>query len=123
MQNISQKRYVIQKHIKQNEPVHWDIMLEKSGILETYRCDLSPVELLNQTGNLVKIFDHEVRFLEYEGPVNKGLGKVCIEDHGFYKIISQEKNSTIINFNGQILKGSFLIAGSDPKFQLSKQEG
>jgi hypothetical protein len=36
------KRFVVQKHQKESEPTHLDLMLEGEGILETYRLAMPP---------------------------------------------------------------------------------
>ena len=74
------KRFVIQKHT-QGKNIHWDFMLESGEALQTYRLDKAPEEVLHQTANAVRIFNHPLKFLTYQGPVNKGRGsEVEVED-------------------------------------------
>ncbi len=63
------KRFVIQKHTR-GKNVHWDFMLQLGESLQTYRLDKTPEEVLNQTAGAVKIFDHPLKFLTYQGQVN-----------------------------------------------------
>ncbi|MHC4594238.1 MAG: DNA polymerase ligase N-terminal domain-containing protein [Planctomycetota bacterium] len=102
------KRFVIQKHT-QGKNVHWDFMLQSGEVLQTYRLDKAPEEVLRQTANAVKIFNHPLKFLTYQGAVNKGRGNVRLTEAGTYQIIHQKHNRIELSLNGQILKGKFTL--------------
>lgn len=102
------KRFVIQEHRTGTE-VHWDFMFESNCILQTYRLDKAPDEILHNPTNAVKIFDHSLKFLTYQGPVNKGRGNVCIVETGTYQILQEKQDLIKLNLNGQILKGKFTL--------------
>jgi hypothetical protein len=110
------KKFVVQRHERQNEPIHWDLMLEfatadkSGGILETYRIGQPPEQWGSSPIEAVRIFDHPLKFLTYHGSVNKGKGSVKITDSGTYRILSQNGNRLIIKFSGEILKGEFTFA-------------
>ena len=74
-------RFVVQEHTTP-EGVHWDLMLEKSDVLTTFRLEQPPEAALDRTVGAVRICDHPLRFLTYEGPVQKGTGSVKIVDCG-----------------------------------------
>ncbi len=115
------KRFVIQKHT-QGKNIHWDFMLESGEALQTYRLDKAPEEVLHQTAGAVKIFDHPLKFLTYQGPVNKGRGNVQLTEAGTYQIIHQKHSRIGLHLNGQILKGKFaltLIKDNDWQFNKS----
>ncbi|MFC1764631.1 DNA polymerase ligase N-terminal domain-containing protein [Planctomycetota bacterium] len=103
-------KFVIQQHKKQGEPVHWDLMLEEGDSLKTYRLDKPPEKLMTETATATPIFDHEKRFLTYEGPVNKGLGQVQIEERGTYQTRSKTEHIWHMTLQGDILQGRFTIA-------------
>ena len=42
MRKVEPLRFVIQQHYRDGERPHWDLMLERDGILETYRLALPP---------------------------------------------------------------------------------
>ena len=107
--NRQNKRFVIQQHTK-GPDTHWDLMLEKDDTLQTWRLDAAPNELKENIAHAIKIFDHDPKFLTYEGPVNKGRAKVQIADAGTYKIIQQCSEKTELSLNGKILKGVFTLA-------------
>jgi len=103
------KRFVVQKHQKESEPTHWDLMLERDGILETYRVALPPEKWGKEAIEAAKIFDHPLKFLSYEGSVNKGKGRVEIADCGTYRLIKKDENQKQISFAGKLLKGEYRL--------------
>ena len=107
-------RFVIQQHDREGEPRHWDLMLEQGDDLKTFRLDIPPDQLLIQPAKAVPIADHSLRFLTYEGSVNKGLGRVEIAERGTYKTLSQDDDSWELDLDGQTLKGRFSLIQSTP---------
>ena len=103
-----QKKFVIQEHTTPDN-IHWDLMLEQSGRLRTFRLDTPPGELLTQPAQAVKIADHPLKFLTYQGPVNKGAGNVRIVESGTYIAASTSAERIELNIDGHILKGNFLL--------------
>jgi hypothetical protein len=85
-------------------------MLERGEALETYRLAVPPEEWGNNPVEAVKIFDHPLKFLTYEGIVNKGKGSVKIADSGEYRLISQNESRLTLDFAGTILKGEFILS-------------
>ena len=102
------KKFVIQEHCSRGD-VHWDLMLETVGNLQTYRLDKRPRELLTEKANAEKIFDHSKKFLTYQGPVNKGAGRVEIVEAGTYKIKGRQNDKIELSLQGDILKGDFAL--------------
>jgi bifunctional non-homologous end joining protein LigD len=103
------KRFVVQKHQKESEPTHWDLMLERGGILETYRLGVPPEKWEKEAIEAVKIFDHPLKFLSYEGSVNEGKGRVEIADCGTYRLIKKDENQKQLSFMGKLLKGEYRL--------------
>jgi len=103
------KKFVIQQH-STALGVHWDFMLELGDILQTYRLDKAPQQLIQNPANAVKIFDHPLKFLTYQGPVNKGRDSVCIIETGTYKMVHQAHDRIELDLNGKILKGKFTLS-------------
>ena len=127
------KKFVVQRHERQKEPLrppittfegrqaqggatHWDLMLEpasagKAGdFLETYRIGKPPEQWGSEPIEAVRIFDHPLKFLTYEGSVNQGKGSVKIADRGTYRVLSQNEKQMILEISGVILKGEFTFA-------------
>jgi len=103
------KRFVVQRHQKESEPTHWDLMLERDGILETYRVAEPPEKWGKEAIEAVKIFDHPLKFLSYEGSVNEGKGRVEIADGGTYRLIKKDENQKQISFAGKLLREEFQL--------------
>lgn len=113
------KKFVIQEHTTAAS-IHWDLMLESGDHLQTWRLENNPEEIPSHSTKAVKIFDHPLKFLTYEGPVNKGKGHVQIADVGTYEITRQTDNQIEINLTGRILKGKFsLIRLKDDRWQFA----
>ena len=106
---MSSGKFVVHKHLHQDKPVHWDLMFEAGPILETYRVDIPPQDWANRPANAVRIFDHSLKFLTYEGPVNQGRGSVRIADAGTYKLISDAPREILLEFEGKVLTGQFSL--------------
>ena len=102
-------RFVIQRHTRDGERPHWDLMLESGGILETYRLTDPPEKWGKKAIEAVKIFDHPLKFLSYEGSVNKGKGRVEIADCGTYCLIEKEETQQQLLFAGKLLRGKFRL--------------
>ena len=116
------KRFVIQEH-RTAADVHWDFMLEQGPNLQTYRLDKPPNQILHAPANALKIFDHSLKFLTYQGPVNKGRGSVHIIEAGTYKITRQQQNHIELNLKAQTLKGIFTLSHiKDDKWLFSTAE-
>jgi len=117
MQDTS--RFVVQQHTRQGQ-IHWDLMLEVGDTLQTYRIKVPPDQISNQKLKAIKIFDHPLRFLTYQGTVNEGAGSVKIADKGIYTAREQTGDFRKLVFDGDILKGEFLLEHiEDDRWELS----
>jgi len=101
-------RFVVQEHTTP-DGVHWDLMLEKADVLTTFRLEQSPQAALSGAVRAVRIFDHPLRFLTYEGPVQKGTGKVRIVDRGVCCLSDEADNAVMLDLQGEILQGGFTL--------------
>jgi hypothetical protein len=74
-------RFVILEH---DHPVlHWDLMLEQGEVLRTWRL-LAPPQPA-QAIPAEATFDHRPLYLDYEGPVSGGRGRVRRWDGGTFQ--------------------------------------
>ena len=103
------EKFVVQEHSRRNQPTHWDIMFQVGDTLHSYRIERPPDELEPEGTIVVRITDHAVRFLTYEGSVNKGLGSVEIAEAGTYEVLSETEDERKLLLNGRILKGKFTL--------------
>lgn len=102
-------RFVIQRHERPNERTHWDLMLEEGMSLKTYRIDCYPERIGQDRMDAVRIEDHRLKYLDYEGTVSKGRGYVMIEDKGLYQLEGLSQDCMHILFDGQLIKGRVAI--------------
>jgi hypothetical protein len=101
-------RFVVQEHTTP-QGVHWDLMIEKGDALMTFRLAESPENATNHGVEATRIADHPLRFLTYEGPVQKGTGHVRIVDRGDYTLLDEQGGTISIEFRGTILQGGFTL--------------
>ena len=106
-------KFVILEHQREGEETHWDLMLEVGDILKTFRLDSPPESVANHVAEAHPIFDHERRFLTYEGPVNQGKGCVRRVDVGTYETRSQDGAHWKLTLVGQTLTGEYGLDRSD----------
>ncbi len=101
----SKLRFVIHHHIRSNES-HWDLMLEKQDgeALMTWR-----VERGFGGEKAVRIFDHPMRFLDYEGAVENGSAKVEMVDKGQYSVFEESEEKIGILLDGERVRGKFFL--------------
>jgi NCAIR mutase (PurE)-related protein len=107
-------RFVVQEHTTP-DGVHWDLMLEKGDVLTTFRLEQPPAAVLTGTVPATKIFDHPLKFLTYEGPVQKGTGKVRIVERGTCDLPVEGEDIITLKLHGTILQGDFTLTRAKEK--------
>ena len=82
-------RYAVLHHELDNS-CHYDWMFEVNGTLETWSTEslFQGSEVLDA----VKIFDHRIAYLDYEGPVSNRRGVVTRIEQGIYEPALQESD-------------------------------
>lgn len=104
------RRFVVQEHTTP-QGVHWDLMLEGAGVLLTFRLAEWPGAAREHVLRAEKIFDHPLRFLTYEGPVQQGTGRVRIVDRGLCRHCRQTETQWDLHLDGDVLNGDFSLIG------------
>lgn len=102
----SPDQFVVQRHTAA-DGTHWDLMLEARQVLWTWRISLPPEQMEQQPVLAERIADHPLRFLTYEGPVQKNTGQVQIADSGSMFMQREGEDHLILKLHGKILSGSF----------------
>lgn len=105
MQN---RRYVIQEHTTA-AGIHWDLMFEEGDALTTFRLERMPASSGTEKIRAEKIFDHPLRFLTYEGPVQQGAGLVRIADRGACRTEKWDDEAIVVKLTGNVLTGEFVL--------------
>jgi hypothetical protein len=101
-------RFVVQEHTA-SKGVHWDLMLEEEQALLTFRLPERPENALDHPVAATRIANHALRFLTYEGPVQKGAGQVRIVERGTYRSWSETDDRMALDLQGTLLQGGFVL--------------
>lgn len=110
MQNDGLKisRYVLLEH--DYPQLHWDFMLEVGAVLKTWRL----AQLPNESDNVIEatpLGDHRLAYLDYEGPVSGGRGRVRRIDAGVYSLIEGTPGDSrlVLSLHGQYLQAACVL--------------
>jgi DNA polymerase Ligase (LigD) len=87
--------------------LHWDFLLEQGDVLLTWRLSAPP-----ESGAVVdarKAFDHRPLYLNYEGAVSGGRGRVTRWDGGMFDWEVREPAQIAVRLSGARLQGVFRL--------------
>jgi hypothetical protein len=99
-------RFVILHHTGYGDE-HWDLMLENQGRLLTWKLPGSPGDGSALPIQAVRISDHRLLYLDYEGPVSGERGHVAREDTGGITWVGQGPEGFTFVLQGDRLSGRF----------------
>ena len=109
--------YVIHDHTSSHH--HYDLRLEKDGVLKSWAIPKEPPEKKGEKRLAIAVEDHPLGYEKFEGRIpegNYGAGYVAIWDSGTYEIIEETKDKLLIYIHGKKLKGIYhLISFRPPK--------
>ncbi len=94
-------RFVILEH--DHPTLHWDLMLEAGPALRTWRLEAPPRD--GETISATALFDHRLVYLDYEGPISGGRGRVTRWDFGTYTAPLQDESPILVQLHGERLQG------------------
>jgi len=80
---------------------HWDLMIECDGELLTWALDECPK--LNSRVSAIKLANHRIDYLEYEGPVSGGRGEVQRVESGSCTILHRDASRVSVHLRGETL--------------------
>ncbi len=105
------------------KPSHWDFMLETEGVLATWELRVLPADwskALNlESGSsasavpAIRLADHRLAYLEYEGPLSGNRGSVNRMDCGTCELLENTLAQLVVELAGSILKGRFKLSQED----------
>jgi DNA ligase D-like protein (predicted 3'-phosphoesterase) len=115
--NGNTRVYVIQKHDASH--LHYDLRLEKDGVLKSWAVPKEPPLILGIRRLAVQTEDHPLEYASFEGKIPNGeygAGTVEIWDKGSYTIEKWEEKEIIVDICGEKLQGLYcLIKFKDDK--------
>jgi DNA ligase D-like protein (predicted 3'-phosphoesterase) len=102
--------YVIQKHSASH--LHWDLRLEKDGVLKSWALPKEPPKVSGIKRLAVAVEDHELGYEKFEGEIPEGeygAGKVETWDSGTYTSDKFDSDHIILDIKGHKLKGTYYL--------------
>ena len=119
-------RFVLLRHQCPSDseiPSHWDFMLEREEVLWTWQLYELPQSWLNALGQVVadsaeqaagaicaiRLTDHRLAYLDYEGPISRNRGTVTRCDAGTYTVVCHAKERLEIQLAGNQLQGRVVM--------------
>jgi hypothetical protein len=107
-------RFVLLQH--DHPHLHWDLMLEAGEVLWTWRLE-APPDAVKRVG-AVRIGDHRLHYLSYEGPLSGNRGQVRREDHGLFTLVEASDRAVRVRVQGERLSGEVeLVRGEGEKWE------
>ncbi len=86
---------------------HWDLMIEMSETLATWQLQQNPLTNKSTPIAAKQIANHRKAYLDYEGPISRGRGKVQRIEQGWCKIIEAKPTHWLLNLEGNQLNGQY----------------
>ena len=113
--------FVIHKHRATH--LHYDLRLEKDGVLKSWAIPKEPPREEGIKRLAVQVEDHSLGYENFEGEIPEGLygaGQVEIWDKGYYSPIRYQPNELIFELKGKKLKGTYCLIKLKPKLPKDK---
>jgi len=102
-------RFVIHEHHATH--LHWDLRLEKDGVLKSWALPKEPPVEMGVRRLAVQVEDHDLDYINFEGVIEEGYGKgeVKIWDAGTYEVESEKPEKIVLVLHGSKLAGRFVL--------------
>ncbi|OGF56920.1 MAG: 3'-phosphoesterase [Candidatus Fraserbacteria bacterium RBG_16_55_9] len=107
--------YVIQKH--QATRLHWDLRLERDGVLKSWAVPKEPPTKAGERRLAVEVEDHPLEYGSFAGEIpagGYGAGTVEIWDRGHFVPMEWEENAIVIEIHGEKLEGTYCLIRFQP---------
>ncbi|MGD8450993.1 MAG: DNA polymerase ligase N-terminal domain-containing protein [Phycisphaerae bacterium] len=103
------------------QPVHWDLLIElpEQELLATWRLAENPLDARDPIP-AERIFDHDRRFLDYEGPLRSGRGAVRRLDRGPADVHEHAGDELRVTLHGQHVRGAYALIGTATGLELRR---
>jgi hypothetical protein len=87
-------------------------MLESGALLRTWALVANPASDGREQGEIAAtpLPDHRREYLEYEGPISQGRGRVEKVDAGQFELISEAEFELVLKLTGEKLTGNWRLA-------------
>ena len=98
-------RFVILEH-DHPRGTHWDFMIQSGDSLLTWALPERPSGRIVM--DVVRLPDHRIDYLDYEGPVSKGRGSVTRCETGTCSLLKSDEECIELRLEGVQLKGGLV---------------
>ena len=108
--------YVIQKH--QASHLHYDLRLEKEGVLKSWAIPKAPPEREGVRRLAVQTEDHPLGYGDFEGVIPEGeygAGRVEVWDKGTYIEEEAAPGKSVVVIKGRRLNGRYALIKLKPR--------
>lgn len=101
-------RYVVQHHTGGGGRDHFDLMLQRGDVLWTWQLETMPGSgSAGRPPEAVRIADHRLAYLTYEGPISGSRGRCRIVDSGQVRWLAVDADRVVVELSGGALAGRF----------------
>ncbi len=104
-------RFVVHEHKAKRAGLHYDLRLEKDGVLMdwAFRKEI-PLNVGTKRFG-VKQSNHSLVWLSFEGKIEDGYGagEMTIWDKGTYEVIEESEHHMKFRFNGSKMNGEYVL--------------
>ena len=127
-------RFVLLRHDcppEHPKPSHWDFMLESRGVLLTWQLNQLPADWSQSLGlpqsaesnsvAAIRLADHRLAYLEYEGAVSGNRGSVTRLDGGDFSWLQQGEDCLAACLQGSTLVGEVVLTQQKEAWALAFQ--
>ena len=108
--------FVVQEHHtprgRTGERVHWDLRLERDGVLKSWAVPKGPPTRRGPNRLAVPTEDHPLEYASFSGTIAAGEyggGSVTIWDAGRYETEKWDERHIIVSFDGRRLAGRYVL--------------
>ncbi len=120
--------YVVQEHHASH--LHWDLRLEKDGVLKSWAVPKGPPEKPGERRLAIQVEDHPLDYGGFEGIIPEGeygAGTVKIWDKGTFTPLEWNEDKIEVVIEGERLKGPYELVrfkrAGDKQWLLFKKKG
>lgn len=120
------RRFVLLRHECPStyKPSHWDFMLESDDVLQTWELRELPLGWATdgkeycqeeQSFTAIRLADHRLAYLDYEGPLTNDRGSVTRVDRGTFDLLKNSNDHLIIAIHGETIHDlvELVLCGGD----------
>jgi len=112
------RRFVLLEH--ETDPHHFDLMLEREDVLWTWAFYETDMPVSVDQLSLERLPDHRKKYLDHEGEISRGRGRVSRVDQGTYRLNNRNPDIPLLvgRFDGRHWTFPFRLkktSGSGPR--------